>query len=104
MGDTVDGDTFYVDFERVRKHDGYVYFWYLTDYLKPNQFGTLSHKIYNQGDCTLFRVKPLSLVYHKLPMGGGSEETSTPTGKNRDWVYPTPESMNEYILKKVCGQ
>ena len=27
----VDGDTYYVDFKRIRQHDGFVYFWDLTD-------------------------------------------------------------------------
>ena len=26
---TVNGDTFYVDYERIRKHDGFVSFWML---------------------------------------------------------------------------
>ena len=26
VGEIPDGTTFYVDFERIRKHDGYVYF------------------------------------------------------------------------------
>jgi hypothetical protein len=31
--------TFYVDFERIRKHGGYVYFWRLHDYIEPDQWG-----------------------------------------------------------------
>ena len=33
VGENVYGSTFYVDFERIRKGDGYVYFWGLNDYL-----------------------------------------------------------------------
>ena len=64
----VDGDTFYVDFERIRKHDGYVYWWELFDYLKPDKTGVLSGKVYKQGDCKLIRFKGLSFSYHKEPM------------------------------------
>jgi len=60
VNESVDGDTSYVDFERMRKHDGYVYWWELADYLKPTSTGTLSVKVYNQGDCKLFRYKILS--------------------------------------------
>ena len=60
VGPSVEGDTFYVDYERIRKHDGYVYYWELVDYLKPNKYGTWSAKVYNQGDCKLFRFKSLS--------------------------------------------
>ena len=54
------GHTFYVDFDRIKKHDVLVYFWYLDDYLKPDKFGDLSVKSYRDGDCNLFWVKTLS--------------------------------------------
>ncbi|MBT4601532.1 MAG: hypothetical protein HOC28_00210 [Bacteroidetes Order II. Incertae sedis bacterium] len=96
---SVDGDTYYVDFERIRKHGGYVYWWHLGDYLKPGKYGDLSDKSYNQGDCKLLRYKTLSYSFHKEPMGGGSGEPYTPPEK---WDYPPPNSSIEIILKKVC--
>ena len=95
----VDGNTFYVDFERIRKHGGYVYWWDLTDYLKPTKDGDLSLKSYKQGDCKLFRYKYLSITESKEPMGGG-------TGKSfpysdEDWQYPLPNSVMETTLKSV---
>jgi len=66
------GNTYYVDFERIRKHDGFFYYWVLTDYLKPDKDGDLSAKMYKQGDCKLFRFKVLSISTHKEPMGGGT--------------------------------
>jgi len=96
----VSGDTYYLDFDRVRKHDGYVYIWTLDDYLKPDKDGDLSEKNYIQCDCKLFRHKILSGSFHKEPMGGGSPQTVTP--KNPKWVYPSPDSVNETLLKSVC--
>ena len=101
VSENVDGYTFYVDFERIRKHDGYVYFWRLNDYPKPTETGILSSKIYRQGDCKLFRWKDLSFSSHKEPMGGGLGEPYTPPNK---WNYPPPDSVNEIILKRVCNQ
>ena len=92
--------TFYVDFERIRKHGGYVYWWELGDYLKPTKHEELSAKVYNQGDCKLFRVKRLSFSFHKEPMGMGTGESYTPPDK---WVYPSPNSSMETILKSVCA-
>ena len=97
---SIDGDTFYVDLDRLRKHDGYVYFWSLTDFLKPDEYGDLSGKRYVQGDCGLFRVKVLQYVYHKQPMGRDVGETSEPVNKN--WRYPQPDTIGESILKSVC--
>jgi hypothetical protein len=96
------GDTFYVDYERIRKHDGYVYYWRLSDYLKPSPNGRLSSKTYNQGDCKLFRYKTLSWSFHNEPMGGGTGDTDN--NPDKEWNYPPPNSSNEEILKQVCNR
>ena len=93
------GHKFYVDFERIRKHDGYVYYWHLIDFLKP-QNGFLSIKVYSQGDCKLFRLKILSVSLHKEPMGGGTSEVENKPVK--EWRYPSPDTPNEVMLKAVC--
>ena len=98
--ENVKGTVFYVDFERIRKHDGYVYWWDLGDYLKPSNQGNLSLKIYKQGDCKFFRFKYLSMSLHKEPMGGGTGKTITPPDK---WEYPPPDSVDEYVLETVCA-
>ena len=96
----VNGNTFYVDLERIRKHGGYVYFWGLMDRLKPSPSGDWSGKTYFQGDCKLFRLKTLSSFFHKEPMGGGRGEVYTP--KKPNWRYANPNSAYEFLLKKVC--
>jgi hypothetical protein len=98
---SVKGDTFYVDFERIRKHEGYVYFWVLLDYLKPDKLGDLSSKNYHQGDCKLMGLKFLSSSRHKEPMGGGTTSTSS-NKPDKHWRYPSPNSSIEFILKSVC--
>ena len=97
----INGNTFYVDFDRIRKHGGYVYYWVLIDLLKPNKFSTLSIKDYNQGDCKLFRVKTLQESIHINPMG---RETGDKFPQPDKWDYPPPNTVNEYILKKVCSR
>ena len=101
VGENVDGTIFYVDFERIRKHDGYVYWWRLLDYLKPED-GDLSYKIYQQGDCKLFLIKSLSGVAHKEPMGGGTGYDHY-SPENPKWHYPPPNSVDESILQSVCS-
>ena len=102
MTENMEGNTFYVDFDRIRKHDGYVYRWELGDYLKPTERGYLSGKAYIQGDCKLFRVKYLSASFHKEPMGGGTGEIENP--ENPKWNYLSPDSVEESILKTVCSR
>ena len=98
----VNGNIIYADFERIRKHGGYVYWWDLIDYLKPTKYGNLSSKTYKQGDCKLFRYKILSSSFHKEPMGEGTGDVSEPPERHKGWKYPPPNSSHEIILKTVC--
>jgi hypothetical protein len=102
VSENVNGDTFYVDFERIRKNDGYVYWWELLDYLKPTSTGRLSGKNYSQGDCKLFRYKSLSYSFHNEPMGGGTGDTVNEPDK--EWTYPPPDSSVEEVLKHICNR
>jgi len=97
----VSGHNYYVDFDRIRKHDGYVYYWTLSDYLKPTKYGDLSAKLYRQGDCKLFRVKRLSSSYYTVSMGNGTPSASGSI--EGEWDYPTPKSSLERILNSVCS-
>jgi len=100
MSKGVDGDTFYVDLESIRKYEGHVYFSRMIDYLYPIK-GYLSSKVCIQGDCKLFRLKYLSLSYHKKPMGGGAGDINI--YNNPKWSYPPPNSSIENILELVCN-
>lgn len=98
------GSTFYVDFDRIRKNGGYVYFWRLTNYLKPDSSGNLSNKSYYQGDCELIRHKWLTLSFFKEPMGEGTANTVEIPEEYKDWKYLLPDSSNEEVLIKVCSR
>ena len=93
---------YYIDFDRIRKVDGYVYFWRLYDLLKPDTDGHMSYRGYVQGDCKLFRLKILSFSNHNFPMGRGDLKKNT-TVKNPTWTYPSPKSVAENSLKAVCN-
>ena len=94
--------TFYLDLDRIRKNDGYVYVWRLRDYLKPDKWGDMSSKVYLEVDCKAFRYKNLTYIFYKQPMGEGEGVSSN--NDNPEWEYPPPESMVEFILNKVCAQ
>lgn len=102
-GPTVYGPsiTLYIDLERVRKEDGYVYWWDLVDYTKPFKPGVLSSKSYNQGDCKLFQFKSLSYSEHKEHMGGGTGVIDN--NRHKEWECPPPGTVVELILTVVCN-
>ena len=99
---TPDGSTHYLDFDRIRNVDGYVYFWSMVDFLKPTGYGDLSGKFYTKGDCKNFRLANLRLSLHQEPMGEGVGEVRTRSEEK--WSYPPPDSMNETLLKTVCSR
>ena len=95
-------DIYYVDFESIKKIDGYAYFWTLRNGLKPTKWGEISSKIYRQVDCKLLRYKVMRDSYYKEPMGEGmpSESSNEP---DKDWTDNVPNSPAEIILKSVCN-
>ena len=101
VGKSVNGTTYYIDFERIKKHDGKVYFWRLTDFLKPN-YGDLSARTYVEAECGPFRLRNLNYKFYEGPMASGKISTSKNT-PNADWTYPGPGSVKEAIVNAVCN-
>jgi len=97
-----EGYTFYYDKDRVRKSGKYIYFWGLTDYLKPDKDGDLSVTSYTQLDCSIFRYKDLKSLFYNKQMGEG-EQTSDSTPKD-EWRYPRPNSIMEFMGNKICEE
>ena len=95
------GTRAYIDFDKIRKHDGYVYFWALEDLLKPDQDGDLSYINYYQVDCNLFRFKHLSASYYKQAMGKGTVKNVT--DENPEWIDVNPNWIMGTYLKSVCS-
>ena len=100
--ESVSGDTHYVNFDRIKQHDGYVYYWGLRDNLKPDSDGDMSSKSYKQVDCDQFRYKELNLSVYSQPMGRGTLIRSI-NEPDKNWTYPPPNSVAEFTLKTVCN-
>jgi hypothetical protein len=100
----MDGNGYYIDFETVNKLDnGYVVFWIMAD-ADININGYMSSKIYWQGDCNLSRMKILSMIQYKEPMGLGKSISSTASEVELagGWDYLPPDSLGYDSLKTVC--
>ncbi|MEE9375045.1 MAG: surface-adhesin E family protein, partial [Rhizobiaceae bacterium] len=87
----VEGNVHYVDFEKIKNHDGYVYFWVLIDLLKPFNY-SFSSRYHYEGDCKSSKYKLLSVFIHKESMAGGSSKFGRPLKQDRVWKYPRPKS------------
>ena len=97
----VDGTTYYLDGDSVKKNGGYVYHWEMEDLLKPDEYGIMSAKRYQQSDCGMNRYKILSLYVYYQPMGRGNSQTIPLP--NSEWKYPPPSSVAGTILGAVCS-
>ena len=94
------GNTWYVDFDTIKENDGYVYYWEMTDMLKPFENGTLSGKFLKEVDCDIPRkFRNLSVVFYKQPMAGGNGDSYNPPN---EWNYPSPNSVGEFLTNKAC--
>ena len=95
------GDKTYVDFDRIRKVNGLVYYWTIQDLLEPNKQGDMSNKIYWKGDCATMRNMALSMSRYNLPGAEGTPvSTFTP---DPQWDYAQPDSVLETTLNAVCA-
>ena len=94
------GNTFYIDFDTIKENDGYVYYWEMTDMLKPFENGLLSGKFLKEVDCNIPRkYRPLSLVFYKQPMAGGNGDSYNPSA---EWEYPSPNSVADTMTNAAC--
>ena len=100
------GVTVYVDFERISFNalDGYVYWWELADYVKRDEHGCMSIKMYKQADYDQFRYKYLNMKAYEEPMGKGDVIYNiNESAKICDWDYPEPESSEGFKIKAVVA-
>ena len=104
--DISDDSNYYIDTDTIKERGGYVHYWYLVDFIKPYDDeldlydGSMSGKLFVQGDCGLTRIKVLSYIFYKQPMGEGIGDQYNLS--NSEWVYLPPESVGELMLDMSC--
>tara|TARA_B100001057_G_scaffold412252_1_gene428261 strand:- start:405 stop:761 length:357 start_codon:yes stop_codon:yes gene_type:complete len=98
------GLEFYVDLERIKKIDGFVYYWTLQNMSLGNT-PYRSGIIYNQGDCKLIRKKVLQMtMYEKRgAMGSPIKVPKDLFATANKFNYILPNSGSELMLNKVCN-
>jgi hypothetical protein len=99
IGKTPMGDTIYINYDSIKKTNGYIYWWLMLDFAKPSGTGQKSVQVFSQGDCNISRVKSLRTVFYFEPYGKGAFELDDFVS---DWYYPTPRSIDGQTLHKVC--
>ena len=94
------GNVYYLDLDKIKVNNGYVYYWYMSDFLLPKD-GLMSMKVYNQGDCGVGRYKDLTAKFFSESMGMGVGMTHAPID---DWHYPGPDTALRTVFDYICNQ
>ena len=95
------GNIFYIDKKTIKNDNGYVYWYELSDYKKPDKFGDMSAIIYSQGDCGVNRSRILSGIFFKQAMG--TIESSRGDNPNPEWNYTFPGQIDAQLLDYACN-
>ncbi len=102
VAENTTGDSFYIDNNTIKKHNGYTYYWELNDFITPLSGKYMSGKSYNKGDCGVNRVQILWLNLYKQPMGKGDNKKIRGDDDSK-WRYPEPGTVNNSLLNYVCN-
>ena len=101
IGEVEGGNKFYIDYDRIKKTNNYVYVWVMTDLLEP-RVSSLSYMSYYKVNCeTPEKFKDLQNRVCKDGMGKGECDS---LGGTIEWKYPVPNSKMEFVSDTVCSQ
>lgn len=92
-------NSYYIDFDKIKKENGFVFWWDMINFSKSTPEGYLSVRGYKQGDCKLFKFKDLIFLFHKKPMSNGVGDFIT---LQENWNKPKKHSISEIAIKEVC--
>ncbi len=93
------GDSYYVDIDNIKKHNGLVYYWMLIDLHEPLLEKTNSYISKYKVDCVEEKQTLLNLTFYSQSMGKGvtlNEQTAN------DIEYPKPKTKGYLAMKFVC--
>jgi hypothetical protein len=93
-----EGGSAYVNFDRLKKRNGKLYYWALIDF--HSMKGQWSLTMYQETECKRDRFKVLNSTTYSDRMGSGNVIGTDNTPMN--WNYPAPGSYGEAIFDAVC--
>ena len=97
-----DGYVSYIDFNKLKIVNDFVYFWELEDFPYPHKDGTMSLKTYHQVDCSLNAVKYHKYASYNLSMGEGNP-IDIWSRTEKKWKTPKNGSVLFIRILKVCN-
>ena len=90
----------YFDPTSIKKSDGYIQVWTMTDYPEPDPSGNYSNKILMKIDCNNLGFKFIEAMFYTGHMGRGEGLSLEPPD---EWGQFSPNSVGEDFVKLVCN-
>ncbi len=98
----LNNSSWYLDPESIKRKNGFLYVWVLTNYQIKLDGGYYSTIAYWMVDCDLMRNKYLDLTAYKKMFGNG--EPTVIRDENMDiWQYSPPDSNGYFIKEFACA-
>ena len=101
MGETKNGDKYYLDLSSIEKDKNKRFYIRLRDYGKTDGYGENSSLIFVETNCENMESRFLKDVYFKDNMGTGEYIT---LDKKSDWMIFKSDSLGDKFNKFVCLQ
>ena len=101
MGETKNGDKYYIDLSSIEKDNNKRFYIRLRDYGKTDDYGENSSLIFVETNCENMESRFLKDVYFKDNMGTGEYIT---LDKKGDWMIFKLGSLGDKFNKFVCLQ
>ena len=85
---------YYLNYNSIEIKDSYVYFWFLMNFINPNENGPKSTSMYLKADCNKFEVQPIKSIFFSETMG---------KNKKNEFYYSSNESWRSYNINSTPG-
>ena len=94
------GTSFYLDIDSIKKKNGNIYYWILSDYPFANDLGYLSYRMFIEGDCSLMRENQLSRFFYFKQMAKGDYVLDNEKLESK---HLPPDSVGHHLMQTACG-
>ena len=98
IGENSIGSSFYVDVDSIKKFDGLVYYWELSDWIEPSD-GVFSYTKKYKVNCGEEKQTQLSLTTYSQQMGKGRTVHEITPNQIK---FPKPNTLEYAVMKFAC--
>ena len=100
---STDKSEYYIDFDRVSKNNGYVYYWVLSNFPFPSDAeGTSSLELYEVNCSPPIKERRKAYYFYNSTMGKKGTRSPVFDTSTGPWEYKIPGSVQERLLEAVC--